>query len=127
MLEQNDERACAMVIEHDEATRKLLTRILRRQSFAVESTADPGQALQRLLARDYAVVLLDLRLDDPGALRVLQQLRDRAPHRLRRVVILTAAVHFVEHGLPATVCRVLTKPFNLDELVAAVTGCAGEA
>lgn len=116
----------ALLVEDDAATRSLITNVLRRESFEVDSAADPEEALAKLNRAEYEVVVLDLRMNDQRALRLLEHLREHAPTVLRRVVIVTAAVHLVRHGLPATVCRVLTKPFHLHDFVAAVARCAGD-
>lgn len=116
----------ALVVDDDASVRSLIQYVLRRESFEVEIASSPDEALTMLEERVYDVVVLDLRMNDPRALRILESLRERRPRLLRRVVIVSAAVHLLRHGLPAKVCRVLAKPFNIEDLVAAVSACAGD-
>ena len=118
-------RVSALVVDEDESVRSLITCILRRQSFDVDIASDPDEGLAKLETHDYDVVVLDLRLNDRRALMVLEYLRVCAPRALRRIVVITAAIHFLRHRLPSNVCRVLAKPFDIDDLVAAVSGCSG--
>lgn len=115
----------ALVVDEDDSVRSLITYLLRRHSFHVETASHPEEGLSMLETHDYDVVVLDLRLNDHRALTVLEYLRVCAPRTLRRIVIITAAVQFLRHGLPVAVCRVLAKPFEIDDLVAAVSECAG--
>lgn len=116
----------ALVVESDPAIRSLITFILRREAFEVEAVSDPDEALANFQRREYAVVVFDLPRHDPRALRLLELLQKRDPRTLRRVVIVTADVHVLRHGLPTDVCRVLKKPFEIGDLLAAVKTCAGE-
>ena len=116
----------ALVIDDDDSVRSLITYILRRQAFEVESASDPSEALALLERRYYDVVVFDPRLNDPRSWEMLEALEDRVPSAVRRVVIITAAVDALAHGLPADVCRVVTKPFEIQQLVEAVEGCAAE-
>ncbi|HUR82596.1 MAG TPA: response regulator, partial [Thermoanaerobaculia bacterium] len=119
-------RPSALVVDDDESVRSLIRCILRRQSFDVDTACDPDDGLAMLETNDYDVVVLDLRMNDRRALAVLEYLRDRAPRAPRRIVIVTAAIYFLRHDLPAAVCRVLAKPFDIDDLATAVSECAGD-
>lgn len=57
---------------------------------------------------------------------VLEQLRERQPEILRRIVVMTAAVseREMERVSAFAVCNVVRKPFEVETLLAAVRACA---
>jgi two-component system, NtrC family, response regulator PilR len=121
-----DAPASALVIEDDLAIRSLITSVLRRASFVVETACDADAARAQLSLREYELVVLDCRLGDERAMDLLSDLREHMPRTLRRVVIVTADIHVLRHGLPENVCSVIAKPFDLQEFIAAVARCAGD-
>src|SRR5262249_17915406 len=94
-------------------------------------TADSGQvALERVLTKEYDVLLSDIRMPNLGGLELYQRLRQLKPELARRFIVVTgdtlsAAVRAFldETGLPC-----LEKPFSPEEvreLAAAIA--AGDA
>lgn len=114
---------CALVVEDDDGIRFLTSQILRRQGFAVDEAVNGRLALPLLAGREYDVILMDLAMPEMNGLDVLQHMQETMPALLRRVIVITASLHLLRRGLPDGVCRVLTKPFELDELVDAITAC----
>ena len=108
-----------LVVEDDLILSRFLHRILRAESFDVE-TADNGLAALDMLRPELDVLILDLNLPDLDGIAVLQQLRPKYP-RLP-VLVLTArnraesTVLALENG--ADDC--LTKPFSYLELLARI-------
>jgi len=118
----------ALVVEDDKAIRTLAINVLHRVGFVVDGASDGREAL-RLVGADnpYAVIILDLMMPELNGLEVIDELRVRDPRLLDRIVVITAAVQIAHRGLPAELCRVLLKPFDLAEFQAAVIACADPA
>ena len=117
----------ALVVDDDAPTRALVTRLLQRDGFRVDTAADGGEALPLLGGRDYEIIVLDLVMPGMNGMELLEHLRRQIPAALRRIVIMTASLHLLRHGLPEGICRVITKPFALDQFRAAITDCAASA
>lgn len=115
----------ALVIEDDDAIRTLIAHILRREDFTVAEAVDGREAAACLLGGGgrYDLVVLDLAMPEMTGLELLEQIRSCASRLLPHVIVVTAALHLLRDGLPAGVCRVLAKPFEVSELVAAVRAC----
>ncbi|HEX2123070.1 MAG TPA: response regulator [Thermoanaerobaculia bacterium] len=113
----------ALVVEDDDAIRFLTAQILRREGFSVDEGTNGREALELLSDREYDVVLLDLAMPEMNGLDVLDHVSRRMPQILRRIIVITASLHLLRAGLPEGVCRVLTKPFDLGELTAAIGDC----
>lgn len=114
-----------LVIEDDFATRFLLGTIFRREGLIVEEASDGLAALSRLRREAWDVVILDLMLPEPNGFEILRELGNRSPELLDRTVVLTAADQRMLRDFSdgARVCRVMRKPFNVEELIEVVLSC----
>ncbi|MBN1537793.1 MAG: response regulator transcription factor [Anaerolineales bacterium] len=109
--------ARVLVIEDDEAILKLLRRGLAYEGYQVDTAMDGQSGLA--LARDNPpdLVVLDLMLPGIDGLEVCRRLRAGGPVP---ILILTAkeSVNDRIQGLDVGADDYMTKPFNLDELLA---------
>ena len=112
-----------LIVDDDDAIRIMVERVLRREKFDVESARDGFEAIEKLTKNDYATVLLDLmmpRVDGHGVLRFLESERPEAPP----VIVMTANVpSAMATSSTAPVFRVLSKPFDIGQLVSHVREC----
>ena len=109
-----------LVVEDDAPLASILVRTLREESYAVDHAADGQEAEWLAFENPYDLILLDLMLPRKNGMDVLKTLRDggiTAP-----VLILTAkdTKEDVVKGLDRGADDYLTKPFNLEELLARV-------
>jgi len=118
MLEQGD-GPLILVIEDEEAARDLTRRALSRLPFAVHGAATAEEGLKRARALKPALIVLDLNLPDRSGWDVLKALRADAALCETPVIICT-----VEDARAATLaagaCEHMQKPFDRDQLAAAV-------
>jgi CheY-like chemotaxis protein len=114
----------ALVVDDDAGIRLMLKRILSRNNFEVDVARDGGEAIEKMLAEDYDVVLLDLMMPRISGQKVIQHLEENHPEHLDRVIAITA---FGRHTL-AEICppvgRCLEKPFDINHLLREVSECA---
>lgn len=108
-----------LVVDDDEELCELLTTYLAREGFGVDAVQDPKQGLERALAGEHALVVLDVMLPGMSGFEVLRRLREssRVP-----VLMLTARGDEVDRivGLEMGADDYLAKPFNPRELVARI-------
>jgi CheY-like chemotaxis protein len=120
------EKPYVLLADDNEATCTLLTALLHRD-FNVEAAFDGRETMERLRTRRYAAVLLDLRMPYADGFAVLDFLKEQQPAMLSRVLVVTAAVgaRDLQRAASYTVCGVVTKPFEVETLLATVKRCAG--
>lgn len=109
-----------LVVEDDAPLRSILVRALREESYAVDEAADGQEAEWLAFENPYDLIVLDLMLPRKHGLEVLKSLRDGGVNS--PVLILTArdSKEDVVKGLDKGADDYLTKPFDLDELLARV-------
>jgi two-component system, OmpR family, response regulator MprA len=109
-----------LVVDDDVGLRRALRRVLVSHGFEVEVAGGGAEALSRVHARTFDLVVLDVMMPGRDGIEVCEQLRaegDRVP-----VLMLTArdAVRDRVAGLEAGADDYLVKPFANAELVARV-------
>lgn len=102
--------------------------IFHRRDILVHHAHDGVAALERIGEESYDAMVLDLMLPGTNGFQVIRELKKRDPKLLRRTIVLTAASKKVLRQFEDAplVRRVMKKPFDVAELVAAVLSCGTE-
>jgi CheY-like chemotaxis protein len=118
------EKPYVLLADDNEATGTLITALLHRD-FNVEIASDGREAIERLRTRQYAALLLDLRMPHADGFAVLEHLSEHQPKMLSSVLVVTAALaqRDLQRAIAYGICGIVTKPFEIEELVAAVKKC----
>jgi two-component system response regulator CpxR len=108
-----------LVIDDDAELCQLVSRFLSREGFAIHWAPGGAAGLERALAEDYSLILLDVMMADKDGFEVLRGIRQqsRVP-----VLMLTAKgdTHDRIRGLEMGADDYLPKPFDPAELVARI-------
>ena len=107
-------RPRALVVDDDEAIRQMISRVLERDGFDVDSARDGQDAIDQLNSGDYHFVVLDLMMPRVDGFGVLNYLKAHCPDRLRSVIVATAM--YSEDLSREPVAGILRKPFDLGDL-----------
>jgi CheY-like chemotaxis protein len=116
----------ALVVDDDPGIRVLVTRILTRNGFVVETARDGAEAIEMVLQHDYNVITLDLMMPRIDGFAVVKYLTEHRPELLANVIVVTAFGSKALEKIPPAV-RFIEKPFDLNALLAEATACAGDA
>jgi len=107
-----------LVVEDQQDFAQNIRRYLETESYSVDLAFDGETGLRQGLTEEYSLVVLDLNLPRMDGLEVCRQLRQAG--RSMPVLMLTARVGHqnVVAGLDSGADDYLTKPFDLEELLA---------
>ena len=114
----------ALVVEDDGAILKLVKIVLERENFTVEGVQSVLAATELLATAAYDLLIVDLLLQESRGDDLLAFLEKTQPNYLRRVIVTTASPRNVSCEFLRRVCRLLAKPFDIDELVLIARECA---
>ncbi len=109
-----------LVVDDEPRLRQVLVRLMVGEGFRCDEAPDGMEALEKLSAGEYVLVLSDLRMPRMDGLELLRNIRERHPGI---AVILITAVAEVEVALTALsmgAMDYLTKPFHIEEVRARV-------
>ncbi len=109
-----------LVIEDNQRLAELIKKGLEEQGYAANTTGSGRQGEEMAAQRSYDVIILDLMLPDHDGVQVCRELRRR---RVSTPILMLTALSSTSEkvaGLEAGADDYLTKPFDLDELIARV-------
>ena len=116
-----------LIVDDDAALRKNIAEVLTQAGYEHDEAANGIEALEKAEAADYDVVLLDYLMPKMDGMEVLSNLRKMSPRS--KIIIMTAfatidgAVEAIKKGAR----HYLTKPFKIDEALAAIKRAIEEA
>ena len=108
------------MVEDEKKVASFLKKGLEEEGFAVDCAYDGEEALRKLEANGYELVILDIMLPGVDGLEVVRRMRERGENL--PVLMLTAkdSVDDIVRGLDSGGDDYLTKPFAFAELLARV-------
>jgi len=112
----------ALVVEDDPDIVELIDHYLRAEGFAVEALGDGREALDRLRADGYTLLILDLQLPGVDGITICRELRRDPRTQALPVIMLTARGDEADRvvGLEVGADDYVVKPFSPKELMARV-------
>ena len=118
----------ALVVEDDEPIRQMLTKVIQREAIDVESAVDGVEAIERLDADGYDVVVLDLMMPRVDGYGVLRHMQEHHPDLLPCTIIASAVPESeIRRNFKQPVFKIHAKPFDIRELLVDVRRCADHA
>ncbi|HYH08772.1 MAG TPA: response regulator [Thermoanaerobaculia bacterium] len=114
----------ALIVEDDGAILNLVKIVLERENFTVEGVKTGAAAIDLLASVAYDLLIVDLMMPGIGGEELLGFLEDTQPRYLRRVVVTTASPRRMSCEFLQRICRLLAKPFDINELVLIAKECA---
>src|SRR6185295_17785901 len=109
-----------LVVEDDPGVRTTIVTCLELEGYAVDAASSTKEAMDRLSATSYPIVISDIYIDDRTGLDVLEAARRKNPDCS---VILMTARGTMETVMAATrggAFDYIAKPFDLDRMVETV-------
>jgi DNA-binding response OmpR family regulator len=116
-----------LVADDDPAILRLVAVVLRRACYTVDTAVNGRDALEKLLATQYDVVVLDLMMPELTGFDVIARVAPRRAAPKFVVIMSAASPELVAQAAGANVFAALKKPFDIAELIATVDACAATA
>jgi ATP-dependent Lon protease len=109
-----------LVVDDEEIARTNLEYILRKEGHQVATAANGLEALEKVKAQEFDVVLTDLKMEKMDGIQLLEAVKQIAPHTEIVMVTGYATVSSAVDALKKGAAHYLSKPIKLDELRATV-------
>lgn len=108
-----------LIVEDDDVLRGRLSKAFRERGFEVREAADPAAAADLARREPPELALVDLRLGDASGLDVVKTLAELEPSTV--IVVLTGygSIATALHAVRSGAVHYLTKPADVDEILAA--------
>ncbi len=115
---------CVLVVDDDEATRRMIADALVAEGYTVRAAASGAEAIRSVRRRRPDLILLDVHMPGVDGWQVLEELRSAAGPQTP-VVVMTAGYLAQDRALSSGAQGYLGKPFGVQDLVEAVQAHAG--
>jgi len=109
-----------LIVDDAEDVRKLLHQRLKGEGYRCREAGGPDQALEKMQAEPASLVLLDIKMRGKSGMELLSETRERYPDT---AVIMVTVIHDIDTAIESIrqgAYDYVTKPFNLDVVVASV-------
>ena len=105
-----------LVVDDEERIRRLLKMYLERENYLIDEAEDGNEALEKAIANDYDVILLDLMMPGKDGIEVCRELREK---KATPVIMLTAKGEEINRvqGFEVGTDDYIVKPFSPREVV----------
>ena len=110
-----------LVVDDDDAIRALIQTVLRRRGFHVDGARNGVDALERLAASRYALIILDLMMPRMSGYELLDALSRKSIMTRPRVLILSVGLEPRRFDTDLVI-GTMHKPFDIELLLDIVTG-----
>jgi DNA-binding response OmpR family regulator len=111
-------------VDDEPAIRALVAKIVDRAGFPVDSARDGAEAIEKLDAREYAVVVVDLMMPNIDGFGLIEYLKTRRNERPAVIVISAGDPGAFRQLDGAMVHSIVRKPFDIDVLGDLITAAA---
>jgi CheY-like chemotaxis protein len=115
----------ALVVDDDDPIRIMLSKLIERQNFRVDTARDGEEAIERLKdGTSYDLILLDLMMPRVDGYAVLRFMAEHLPASLTRTIIASAVPESeIARHVKTPVFRIHSKPFDMQKLLADMKEC----
>lgn len=114
-----DENKKILIVEDDQHIRKLFNILVRRDGVDIDEAVEGNEALEKLHANRYDLVILDIMMPNVDGFSILKDLRERPETAQLPVIVVTAKTEDKDlmkgYGLGAN--YYITKPFEPQDLI----------
>lgn len=109
-----------LVVDDEAPISALLQKVLRKNGFEPTVAENGRSALEIIEVQDFEVVFLDIGLPDMSGMEVLQQICRQSPDTSVIMGTALADVHAAVEAMKLGASDYLTKPYDLDDLIARI-------
>ena len=88
--ERMPSRKRALVVDDDDPIRNMLTKVVERQDFEVDTAKDGAEAIEKIHEDGYALIVLDLMMPRVDGYGVLRYMQEHHPAKLACTIIASA-------------------------------------
>ncbi len=116
-----------LIIEDDSKMREGLAELLKEEGYKVESAENETKGIDKLMGKDFDVVLTDLIMPVMGGMDVLRETKRMRP--ATHVIFITAyaTIENAVEAMKSGASDYITKPFKIDEVQTKIRRVLAEA
>ncbi len=111
-----------LVVDDEPETLEFVKEVLTSKGFLCDSASSSRQALSRLRARSYHLLITDIRLPDGSGIDIIRIAREKHPYMAAMVITGFASIEGIKEAMDLGAMDYIPKPFSMEELLLSVEG-----
>ena len=121
-------RACILVVDDEPLVAAAIADTLGLEGYEVEMAKNGREALKKIAARSYDLILCDLLMPELDGVGLYRELERQQPSLLQRLAFVSGSTDVSEYAsfCERTAVTLLSKPFALADLHRLVHGLLGD-
>ena len=111
-------RICILVVDDEPLVAAIMADILRLEGYEVETAKNGREALEKIAARSYDLILSDLQMPELDGVGLYHELERQQPSLLQRLAFVSGSTEVPEYAsfCEQTAVTLLGKPFGVADL-----------
>ena len=105
-----------LVVDDEASLREVLTIMLQREGYDVETAADGAQAQALLRESDFDLIISDIKMPKVSGLKLLSFVREHAPETMMIMITAFSTSEEAVEAMKLGAFDYITKPFRNDEI-----------
>jgi len=115
-----EKRASILIVDDEEAVRRLLHRALSREGYLCQEVANAQQAVNKLQSDAFGLVLLDIKMPGKSGVELLPEIKASFPDIAVVMATATNDIDVAVQCMKQGAYDYISKPFNLDDVILSV-------
>jgi len=111
------DRPHILIVDDDRGTRRTTALILDRKGYAVETAENGPEAIERVQAKPFDVIFLDIKMPVMNGVETHRRIKDVRPDALVVMMTAYAVEDLVQQALDDGAYGILHKPLDIERLV----------
>ncbi len=109
-----------LVVDDEPEVVSFLQEMLTDEGYVVEGVTSPEEALARVTASDYALVITDVEMPKLRGIDLMTAIHEKRPGQLVLLITAFGSIDLAVRALRAGACDFVTKPFRIEVLQVAI-------
>ncbi len=111
-------RICILVVDDEPVVAAIMADILGLEGYEVETAKNGREALEKIAARSYDLILSDLQMPELDGVGLYHELERQQPSLLQRLAFVSGSTEVPEYAsfCEQTAVTLLGKPFGVADL-----------
>jgi len=105
-----------LIVDDEPLIRKFLVETLQRMGFAVQDVSDGAQALRKIKAETFDLILTDIKMPGLTGMELLRKVREESPESVVVMMTAYATVESAVEAMKMGAFDYIIKPFSPDQI-----------
>jgi DNA-binding response OmpR family regulator len=115
-LKPDKARMEALIIDDEVGINNNIRKILEKKGYGIDQAITKDEALEKIEARTYPIIMLDLKMPGVNGLELLQAIRSRRPESMIVIITGYASIETAVETARMGAVGFVSKPFTPDEI-----------